>query len=212
MKGRKLKPFVIPAIYTLSILFFATSLFLVKSIMNTVLKQEDPQMEYVDKGIMEEEQYVPVVSTDKIIIKPFTNEKVTIYKNYYDYQSASETQEGAIIYYENTYMQNSGIDYQCEETFDVVAILDGTVINIKSDNILGNIIEVRHNNDLISVYQSLGTINVSLNESVIQGQVLGTSGANNLNATIQNHLHFELYHQGKVVNPENYYNLNMKDL
>lgn len=212
MKGRKLKPFVIPAIYTLSILFFALSLFLVKSIMNNVLQSTDPEMEYVDKGILEEEQYVPVVSTDKVIIKPFTSEKVTTYKNYYDYQSASETQEDAIIYYENTYMQNSGIDYQCDETFDVVSILDGTVINIKEDNILGNIIEVRHNNDLISVYQSLGTINVKLNDTVIQGQVLGTSGTNNLNATIQNHLHFELYHQGKIVNPENYYNLNIKDL
>lgn len=212
MKGRKLKPFVIPAIYTLSVIFFAMSLFLVKSVVNNMIQTNDGISKYVDQDIINNNKYIQVVSQDKVILKPYNNTKVKIYKNYYDYTGASDSQESSIIYYENTYMQNSGIDYECEETFDVIAILDGTVISVKEDNILGNIVEVRHNNDLISVYQSLGTVNVKENDNIMQGQTIGTSGSNNLNANIQNHLHFELYHQGKVVNPLKYYNLNIKDL
>ena len=77
------------------------------------------------------------------------------------------------MYYEDTYLQNSGVEYKGSDNFDVVSILNGTVISIKNDNILGNVVEVRHDNDMISVYQSLSDVKVTENQEIKQGDIIG---------------------------------------
>lgn len=57
-------------------------------------------------------------------------------------------------------MPNSGVDYGGKENFEVVSILDGTVIDVKEDDLLGKIVEIRHSNEMISVYQSLSEVTV----------------------------------------------------
>ena len=109
-------------------------------------------------------------------------------------------------------MQNSGVDYTSDNSFDVISILDGTVINVYENEILGTSIEIRHNNDLISVYQSLSEISVKKDDQVIQGQIIAKSGTSNINKDLGNHLHFELYYKGKIVNPEEYYNKSIDEL
>ena len=90
--------------------------------------------------------------------------------------------------------------------------LDGTVIDVKSDNIVGSIVEIRHTNNLISLYQSLGEVNVKVDDKVVQGQIIGKSGKTNLNTKVDNNLHFELYYNGEIVNPNDYFDKNIKDL
>ena len=109
-------------------------------------------------------------------------------------------------------MQNSGVDYTSDNSFDVISILDGTVINVYENEILGTSIEIRHNNDLISVYQSLSDVTVKEGDNVIQGQILAKSGLSNINRELNNHLHFELYYKGTIVNPEEYYNKSVDEL
>lgn len=151
---------------------------------------------------------IPVVSTDTQIIRPYTDSSVTIVSSYYDRDASTEEQEKSILYYQNTYMQNSGVDYAMPDNknfFDVVSILDGTVTSVKDDDILGKVVEIKYSNDLIGVYQSMGEVVVSANDSVTQGMVIGKSGLSNIGADLGSHLHFELYYQGSVVNPENYF-------
>ena len=102
-------------------------------------------------------------------------------------------------------MQNSGVDYGMDSEFEVVSILDGTVTEVNDDEIMGKTVKVKHSNDLISVYQSMGNVDVKVNDVVSQGSILGKSGTSNVSSDLGNHLHFELYYQGSVVNPENYY-------
>lgn len=212
MIKRKLKNFVVPAIYTLALLVFATSMYLIQSVVNKqTFKDSNDNMEYVDKEIVNDNYYIPVVSQTNIIIKPYLNENVTISKSFYNYLDETENQENSIIYYENTYMQNSGIDYTNTETFEVVAILDGTVIEVSDNKILGTTVKIRHDNDLISTYQSIADINIKTDDVVLRGQVIGTSGKCSLYNTESN-LHFELTHQGKNVNPEEYYNKSTDEL
>ena len=78
------------------------------------LSNDDVNTEYVDDDIVEDEQYIPVINTKIEIIKPFINDKVTIAKSYYDYKAEADSQKNSIIYYENIYMQNSGVDYKLE--------------------------------------------------------------------------------------------------
>ena len=144
-------------------------------------------------------------------MKPYLNEDVTISKSFYDQNSEIEKQENSIIYYENTYTQNSGIDYKHPNQFEIISILDGTIIEVSNNELLGTTVKIRHENDLISTYQSLSQVNIKVDDVVLRGQVIGTSGTSKIYSTESN-LHFELTHQGKNVNPEEYYNKSTDEL
>jgi len=212
MIKKKFKPFVVPVFYCLAIVMFVISMYFIGRIVNNVLFEGDDDLQYVDQEIFDQEQNIPVVGEEELIVRPYTSDKVVIAKNYYDYEGDAKSQQNSLIYYENTYMQNSGIDYKADEKFDVVSILDGTVVSVKEDNILGNVVEIRHNNELISIYQSLSDVKVKENDTVKQGQIIAKSGSSNINKELNDHLHFELFHKGKVVNPENYYNKKIEEL
>ena len=149
---------------------------------------------------------VPVINETRKMINPYTDSSVTISKSYYDYKGEATEQEKSITVYENTYIQNTGIDYISTNTFDIVSVLDGTVVTVKEDELLGKIVEVKHDNGLITSYQSLSEITVQKNDKIKQGQVIGKSGTNELDKEIGNHLHFEIYENGSSVNPINYLN------
>ena len=161
MIKRKLKPYVIPSLYTLAIILFVFSIyFFQNTIKGVFLSNDDVNTEFVDDDIVEDEQYIPVVNTKIEIIKPFINDKVTIAKSYYDYKAEADSQKNSIIYYENIYMQNSGVDYKLEEAFDVVSVLDGKVISVEDNDMMGTTVQIKHDNNLISVYQSLSNVKV----------------------------------------------------
>jgi len=212
MNKKKFKKLAVPAIYGLAIFVFGTSMYLIERAVNTNRFQDEPEMEYVDKEIVTDNEYIPVINEPTTVLKPFLLDTVTINKAFYNYESESASQENSIIFYENTYMQNSGVSYTNQESFDIVSILDGTVIEVSENDILGKTIKIRHNNDLISTYQSLSdTSMVKENDTVLRGQVIGKSGTCSLYNT-DNNLHFELNYQGKIVNPEEYYNKSIDEL
>lgn len=213
MYSRRINKALIPIIYGVCIFCFLISMYFAGKFAKGYLFHENNNLEYVDSEITEDyNQDIPVVSTSDIIVRPYLNNDVKIVKSFYDYNADSEEQENAIIYYEDTYMQNSGVDYSAEDIFDVVSILDGTVISVEENDILGTTVQIRHSNDLISVYQSLSDINVKENEQVVQGQIIAKSGNSNINKELGNHLHFELYYNGSIVNPESYYDKSINDL
>lgn len=193
-----LKPFVLPMIYSIMIVALIVSVYFATK-PNSIIEDE---YTYVSGTILDE--YVPVVNTDTTILRPYTSENVTIGKNYYDYKGQEEEQKNSIVYHENTYLQNTGIDYVQSDVFDVISILDGEVIEVEEKELLGKSVTVRHNNEMISVYQSLGQVNVKKGDKVTAGQVIGKSGACELNKDLGNHLHFELSVNGILVDPEDY--------
>ncbi len=211
MNKRKLKNLVVPAIYTVTLFVLGTSMYLIEKTINTNRFKDDSKMEYVNSEIVTDNEYIPVVSQNTYILRPYLISSITVSKSFYDYEAESSSQENAIIYYENTYMQNSGIDYTNKETFDIVSILDGTVIEVTDNKILGKTIKIKHNNDLISTYQSLSEVSVKENDTVLRGQVIAKSGTCPLYSS-DNNLHFELTYQGKLVNPESYYNKSVDEL
>ena len=152
MTKRKLRPFVVPVLYSLTVVVFVFCLYMIQLIIGKVtFKEENQDTNYVDSEIIEPNNQLPVVTNETVIIRPYTASNVSIFKGFYDYKAEADKQKDAIIYYENTYMQNSGVDYKSEEVFDVVSILDGTVIEVKEDAILGNVVQIKHTNDIISV-------------------------------------------------------------
>ena len=208
----KLKSLTVPTIYLVALLVFGTSMYMIQKIVNTeTFSSKQEEMEYVDKEILNDNIYVPVVVQTNIFVKPYVNNNVIINKAFYDANETTENQENAIIFYENTYIQNSGVSYTNKETFEVVAVLDGTVIEVTENEILGKTIKIRHENDIISTYQSLSDINITQDTFVARGQVIGLSGTSKIFKTDSN-LHFELTYQGKNINPEQYYNKSTDEL
>lgn len=202
---RKLKQSVIYGIYALGSLSLIGGLFIYQAIQNT---EDYISTRYVTKNIFDE--VYPVINISKEIEKPFNDASVKIVKSFYDYKE--ENHENSIIYYENTYMPNTGIIYKGNETFDVLSIYEGEVIKIEEDEIMGTIVTIKHSENVLSIYQSLKDIKVKEGDLVNKQDVIGLSGKNNLSSDIGEHLHFELIVNGQNVNPEKYYGKTLEEL
>ena len=153
----------------------------------------------------------PVVNLTKNAIKPFTSDKVSIAKTFYDRNGNKEEQENSLIYYENTYLQNSGIIYSSDEEFDVVASLDGVVIDAKKDEILNNVVYISHDNNITTIYYGIKDINVHANDQISQGEVIGKSDKNKFIANKYSLL-FEINNDGNVINPEELYKMDFASM
>lgn len=205
---RRLKKGVVYALYSLAFITIVASIYLIQS--SSLSKRLDDNNVYVNKTILDND--IPVVSVSNIIKRPYTGENINIGINFYNSSATDTEQQQSLIYYENTYMPNSGVDYKSDSVFDVVAVMDGTVTKVTENTLLGKIIEVSHANNLVSVYQSLSSVKVKEGEVVIQGQIIASSGTSTLSKELGNHLHFELILNGVNINPENSYDKKISEL
>ena len=210
IKVRRLKKFVLPTIYTIAISAVLISVVLIGKTLSSYTKED--LNSYVVNALLDEEAEEVINLTNDKVVKPYTAEGVTISKNFYDKDADEATQEQSLIYYENTYMQNSGTLYTSENTYDIVAVLDGKVSEVKEDEILGNVIVIEHNNELKTTYQSVNDVKVKVGDEVKQGDVIATSGENKLNNTNKNCLLFEVYNKGQLIDPEKFYEMDLKAL
>lgn len=204
MKKLRLKKGVIIGAYLIAFSLTGMSAFFVSQNMQANNSTEE-DIEYVNSSIIDDKEDQEVIKEEVKMVKPFTNDQVKTLKYFYDYQAEAESQEKSILYHENTYIQNLGMDFGLTESFDVVSILDGTVLDVREDELLGTVVEIKHDNDFISSYQSLSEVSVKKNDTIKQGQVIGKSGTNTIDQDLGKHLHFELYKSGEVVDPNKYF-------
>ncbi len=210
-KKLRLRPYVFPAVYMIMVLVLLGTVYYNGLISNSYEeKNSNTGLKYVTNIDLLDS--IEVAKTEEVMVRPYNATDVKIGKSYYDYQANSENQENSIIYYEGTYIQNTGVDYTSENSFDVVSCLDGIVIRAEKTDLMGYVVEVKYNNDIIMSYQSLSEITVKIDDTVTKGQKLGTSGKSTIGSELGNHLHLEMYHDGTTVNPESYYNKNIKDI
>ena len=210
MKKLRLKKGAIIGAYLIAFSLTGMSAFFVSQNMQANNPTEE-DIEYVNSSIIDDKEDREVIKEDVKMVKPYTNEEVQILKYFYDYQAEAANQEKSILYHENTYIQNSGMDFGLTDTFDVVSVLDGTVVDVREDELLGTVVEIKHDNDFISSYQSLSEVSVKKNDAIKQGQVIGKSGTNTIDQDLGNHLHFELYKSGEVVDPSKYFDQVISD-
>ena len=206
---RQLKKSVVYGLYGLSFTLLVGGIALLGFSVKDLNKQDTS---YVSKGILDYEEKVPVVSDEVKITRPYIDTEVKVSKNFYDYLAESKEQEQSLIYYEGTYMPSSGVSYSKGDVFDVVAILDGTVKDVKEDTTLGNVITIEHENGITSVYQSVSDIKVIAGDQVASGQIIAKSSTSNISTDLNNHLYFELIVDGICVNPEEYYDKIINEL
>jgi len=195
----KLKPFVFPTLYISLIFTLVLGLYFTTRTINKEVDNSLEDVTYVSNVILND--VIPVASVDNVFSNPYSTENVKIARYYYNLEDDADKQKESIVFYNNTYMPNTGIDYTNEETFDVLAIMDGSVIEIKEDEMLGKIIEIRHDNNIISSYAGLSEISVQKGEQVTTGTKIGISGTSKINENLGNHLHLEIYKDGINIDP-----------
>ena len=132
---------------------------------------------------------------------------VEIITSFYDENKSDADQETALIVNGNEYYPSTGIALASKdgEGFQVHAALSGKVSNVREDSLLGNVIEVEHENDITTVYQSVKDIQVSAGDQVKQGDVLATAGKSQLANTEQAQLYFEIRKNAQPINPSEYF-------
>lgn len=85
----------------------------------------------------------------------------------------------------------------------VCSVLDGTVIFAEWSISTGYVVIIQHTRNLISVYKHNSEVRVQAGESVKSGELIAIMGDEG-ELSVGPHLHFELWQNGKAINPEEY--------
>lgn len=204
------KKWFFPAVYIAIAAIFLTVVIWYQSLDRNLPEVENHQDVITD-------QYSPnndhgdveaVMDQQEVLQMPVENkDEAEIVTKFYDYDADEEDQEQALVLHENHYYPSTGVDIKAtdEESFEVLAALSGTVSETKTDPILGNVVVLEHDQDVMTYYASLGETSVEEGDNIKQGEVIGNAGENELGKDNGTHLHFELRKNDQTFNPEEYF-------
>jgi murein DD-endopeptidase MepM/ murein hydrolase activator NlpD len=100
-------------------------------------------------------------------------------------------------------IQHYGLDISASEGESVVAPAAGEVLFADWTLAGGNTLIIAHANGYITVYKHCERILVTVGTKVTRGEAIALVGSTGITSTGP-HLHFELWQNGKNLNPENY--------
>lgn len=98
---------------------------------------------------------------------------------------------------------HSGMDFSANTGTPVYATGNGTVRRAGWEGLYGNCIVVDHGFGYVTKYAHLSKIEVRAGQKVVRGQTIGRVGSTG--KSTGPHLHYEVHVKGQVVNPVNYY-------
>jgi len=99
--------------------------------------------------------------------------------------------------------EHLGVDVVTREDETIKSALDGTIIFAGFTAQDGNMIQVQHNNNIITVYKHCSTLLKSSGMRVKSGDAIAVVG-NSGEKSNGPHLHFELWYNGSPVNPQEF--------
>ena len=103
---------------------------------------------------------------------------------------------------------HTGIDLVAHHLAPVSAVAGGTVVTARFCSGYGFYVTIRHNNGMYSRYAHLDRLLVRINQTVTQGQTIGTQG--NTGRSFGSHLHLEIrtsnsYGRRDLINPREFF-------
>lgn len=97
---------------------------------------------------------------------------------------------------------HAGIDFAAREGTEVSSVANGVVNWSGRHPEYGNLVEIKHGNGLVTRYAHNKTNLVKAGDVVKKGQVISLSGSTGRSTAP--HVHFEVYKNGRVVDPSTY--------
>lgn len=199
MKKRKLKAFVLPLLYVT----LTTSIFAIVIILGS--SSDFGEKEYKYSTTVLRDNVEPVMGEDITnetdITSPVDTSLANISIRYYDVKGTEADQQQSLIYYENTYLPNTGILYSSDNEFIVKTVFEGKVKEVNENEFFGKVLVVEHTNNLKTYYYGLNDIEVSLGDEITSGTVLGTAKNNEIMNNKKTFL-LEVYYNNELMNPE----------
>lgn len=207
MKEKNKKGYLLPTLYLLiTITIFTGIVFMGSSIFFN-----NDNYDYSISAIRDTVK--PVVGEDtnesSAILSPVL-ENVMLDVHFYSNNDDAAMQQESLIYYQNTYLPNTGVLYTNNEVFDITSVFSGTIEEISNDEFFGSYIVIKHNDNLKTYYYGLDNIEVKVGNEVTTGTVLGTSRVNDI-LDGKYSLLLEVYHNGKLIDPEDFIGTKITD-
>ncbi len=111
--------------------------------------------------------------------------------------------KGIITNHFNISTEHFGVDLVSDPNARISSILEGTVIFSGWTLETGYVLYVQHDADLVSVYKHNAELLKTTGDKVNAGEAIAIIG-NTGELSTGPHLHFELWHRGNAINPEQY--------
>lgn len=102
---------------------------------------------------------------------------------------------------------HAGMDFSAPTGTEIYATGNGTIRKSGWQQGYGNTVEVNHGFGYVTRYAHMQKTNVRVGQKVKRGDVIGFVG--NTGKSTGPHLHYEVHYRGKVMNPQNYYFLDL---
>jgi murein DD-endopeptidase MepM/ murein hydrolase activator NlpD len=102
---------------------------------------------------------------------------------------------------------HAGMDFTAPIGTDIYATANGTVVSAGWEQGYGNCVQINHGFGYITLYAHMSAIKVRPGQKVKRGDVIGLVG--NTGKSTGPHLHYEVHFRGQVMNPQNYYYLDL---
>jgi murein DD-endopeptidase MepM/ murein hydrolase activator NlpD len=103
----------------------------------------------------------------------------------------------------NVTEEHYGVDVVAKKDALIKSTLDGTVIYSGFTPSEGYILQIQHDNNLISIYKHNSSVLKKMGDKVKSGEAIAVIG-NTGELSKGPHLHFELWHNGLPINPEEF--------
>ncbi|TCP20266.1 stage II sporulation protein Q [Scopulibacillus darangshiensis] len=202
-----------PALYlcVAALIMTAVLWFQLDDSKNQANKNNNGDVVFQDDG----KDAVPVNSAKEEFKWPVAKkDAVEIVTQFYDVNGSKEDQQAALVNYDHSYTQNTGIDIAAKDkkAFDVTAAMSGKVTKAKKDSILGYVVEVKHKDGVTTLYESLASTDVKPGDKVAQDDKIGVAGRSDYNKDAGIHVHFEIRKDGLAVNPVSYFKKGISSL
>lgn len=97
---------------------------------------------------------------------------------------------------------HTGIDIRAKQGAPVIATADGIIMKASMEGNWGNLIVITHTDGYETWYAHLKEFKANKDQKVKKGEIIGYVG--NTGRSTAPHLHYEVKHNGKHVNPLNY--------
>ena len=101
----------------------------------------------------------------------------------------------------NMWATHNGIDISCKAGDPVKAALAGTIKAVRTDNTMGEVVEIEHTDKQVTVYAGFSEVTVKAGDKVNAGGEIGKVGTPAFEANQGTHIHFEYLVDGKYVDP-----------
>jgi len=102
---------------------------------------------------------------------------------------------------------HAGMDFTAPIGTDIYATGNGTVISAGWQQGYGNCIQINHGYGYVTLYGHMSAFKVRAGQSVKRGEVIGLVGSTG--KSTGPHLHYEVHYKGEIMNPQNYYFLDL---